>query len=314
MAGLLSGNPYYSGPSPLAAGVNAFTDNFMKGTEFFQKMDQEKLQQQMMQEKLAEYENEKKMRAEMAAYNQPRGLMGPALPVAPVQEPQMSMAPGSEAPWGVQSQQPQMSTPEPQAPPPQSEEEYLKGAYAIISKYNPEKALALREQLYAAKSKADVQAAILDFKIAAQDAKTDYANKILDMKNNMVQVQQDRAAETARHNAVIEALKASKGSGSGGEGKGTEFDRDYKDYSDWFNETTGNKASGYYQPGAQKMSRGQYREYKIRQESAAKSQGALQGLVGGAGIPAVQPSTTPAKAPGNQPKNLTWNPKTGRLE
>src|SRR5574340_1091866 len=29
MAGLLSGNPYYSGPSPLAAGVSAFGNDFL---------------------------------------------------------------------------------------------------------------------------------------------------------------------------------------------------------------------------------------------------------------------------------------------
>ena len=308
MTGLLSGNPYYSGPSAGAAGVNAFADNLMKGYQFFNDMDRQKqqaaMQQQLQQAKLNEYENEQKMRAEMAAYNQPRGLMAQASPAMPqLQEPgvmgQGAMGPAMPTP-GMGG----MGTPAIQADPsiqgipeaaaaPQSEEEYLKGAYAIISKYNPEKALMLREQLYAAKSKAEMNQALMEIRQSAQEAKNDYMNKVMDFKTSQLSQKEDSLKETSRHNMMVEALRA-RGGGEGG-GKTTEFDRDYADYLAWHKQNP--------TPGTKAFSRGEYRDYQTRQGAASKKAGEMEGLTQGI--------KSPSSGGGKQ---LNYNPKTGRME
>jgi hypothetical protein len=315
MAGLLQGNPYYSGPSPMAAGVNAFADNFMRGTEFFQKQDEAKLQQQMMQAKLNEYQNEQKMRDEMTAYQNsaPTGLM--ATPgAAPKQVPFAPQA----VPEELQGVQPgamvDIPGAAPQAAQPgRSEMENLQGMMAIVSKYNPEKGLALRSQLQSATSKAELNQALLDFKIAGQEAKNQYMNELMGLKAKMAEDAVARAKETERHNKeteLIAAVRASKG-GEGG-GKGTEFDRDYKDYSDWFDSTTGNKNSPSYNPGVQKFSRGAYREHKVRQEAGAKTQGQMEGIRSGMGGGNAQ--VPPPSPTSGGPKKMVWNPSKGRFE
>lgn len=326
MAGLLQGNPYYSGPSPLAAGVNAFADNFMKGTEFFQKMDNDKINNQILQAKLGEYQNEQKMRDELQAY-QAKGLMapagGPQQPMPKLNDFGGGMGagsmgapmaqPGMEMSMGVAPIQADPSIQGiPQAASPRSSElESLQGMMAIMSKYNPEKGLALRSQLATATNKAELAQALLDFKIAAQDAKNQYGQQLMELKMKMAEDREKKTEETIRHNTALETLKAIKGSGGGeGGGKSTEFDRDYKDYVDWFNQTTGNPQHPSYNPGVAKFSRGAYREYKVRQEAGAKTAGQLEGIRGSMGGPAPQKAASPSAGP----TKMVWNPAKGRFE
>jgi len=316
MAGLLQGNPFYAGPSPMAAGVNAFADNFMRGTEFFQKQDQEKIQKQMMQAKLNEYQNEQKMRDEMSAYQNsaPTGLMatpGAApkqVPFAPqaVPEELQGVQPGAMV--DIPGAAPQAATPG------RSELENLQGMMAIVSKYNPEKGMALRAQLQSATSKQELNQALLDFKIAGQEAKNQYMSELMGLKMKMADDAVARAKETERHNKeteTIAALRALKGGGEGG-GKGSEFDRDYKDYSDWFDSTTGNKNSPSHNPGVQKFSRGAYRAHKVREEAGAKTQGQMEGIRSGMGGGVTAPAA-PTK-PSAGPTKMVWNPSKGRFE
>ena len=306
MAGLLQGNPYYSGPSPMAAGVNAFADNFMRGTEFFQRQDEAKMQQQMMQAKLGEFQNEQKMRDEMAAY-QAQGLMAPApakqVPFAPqaVPEELQGVQPGAmvDIPAGPGGKR--------------SDAETMDGMLNIISKYNPEKGMQLKSQWQSATSRAELNQALLDFKYAAQDAKNQYSQQLMEMKGKALEDRENRTKETERHNLTLEAIRASKGSGGEGGGKGTEFDRDYKDYSDWFDSTTGNKNSPSYNPGASKFSRGAYREHKVRQEAGAKTAGQMEGIRSGMGGGVTPPPSAPTK-PSSGPTKMVWNPSKGRFE
>ena len=312
MAGLLQGNPYYSGPDAGAAGVNAFADNLMKSYGFFAGQDrenqQQKIQNQLAQIKINEAQNQEKMRQEIQAY-QAQGLMAPAGgPQQPM--PQLNdfgggmgagsmgqpMAqPGMGVPMTGPAMQadPSLAIPE-SAAPQRSELESLQGMMAIVSKYDPEKGMQLRAQLQSATSKQELNAALLDFKIAAQEAKQQYGQQIMDLKTKMADDAVSRAEEAGRHNLAIETLRAMKG--NGGEQKTTEFDRDYKDYSDWYDKSPS--------PNSRKFTRGEYRDYQMRMQAGAKTQGQMEGIRGSMGTP----------SPSTPSRNPQYNPKTGKIE
>ena len=309
--GLMSGNPYYYGPSGLAAGVGAFADNLLKAYGTFsgvnQKQQEIEMQKKLMQIKLDEEANKVKQREAMEAYE--KGL---AKPVQGLMAQTQTFTPPDEIPsewtWTPEARQVQPETVTAQVPTTYANQmeawkaegknpeiEYLRGAYSTIAKYDPEKALALREKLYSATTSAELREALIDIKKAQMEMTGKYQDAIIGVRKEGIEKDLKRLEETNRHNQVLEILRKTGGSGAGD--KTTEFDRDYQDYSEWFDASK--KSGAYKDPNARKLTRGEYRMYQERQKAAAKGAGTLEGFGGG--------GTTAA------PNTLKYDPRTGEL-
>lgn len=220
--GLMSGNPYYSGPSGLAAGVNALADNLMKAYGTFsgvnQKQQELEMQKKLMQIKLDEETNKVKAREAMAGYD--RGLMSPiSVPGKSVEfQPQavpeelQGVSPGAmiDIPSGQYTNQ--MDAWKAQGKNPEAE--YLKGAYSMLAKFYPEKALALREKLYSATNTTELREALLSFKKATAEAELGLKEQKLNLQKELLDWR-DKNSDANRQNAVLIAgMRAASRGGS----------------------------------------------------------------------------------------------------
>ena len=225
--GLMSGNPYYYGPSGLAAGVGAFADNLLKayGTlvGINQRQQEIEMQKKLMQIKLDEEANKVKQREAMEAYE--KGL---AKPVQGLMAQTQTFTPPDEIPsewtWTPEARQVQPETVISQVPTTYANQieawkaegknpeiEYLRGAYSTIAKYDPEKALALREKLYSATTNAELKEALLSLKRAAMDYEMGLKEKGLDFKNMEYNLKRDALNEAIRAHQANELIRATRG-------------------------------------------------------------------------------------------------------
>lgn len=227
--GLMSGNPYYYGPSGLAAGVGAFADNLLKayGTlvGINQRQQEIEMQKKLMQIKLDEEANKVKQREAMEAYE--KGL---AKPVQGLMAQTQTFTPPDEIPsewtWTPEARQVQPETVISQVPTTYAnqmeawkaegknpEAEYLKGAYSTIAKFDPEKALSLREKLYSATTNAELREAVLDIKKAQMEMTGKYQDAVIGVRKEGIEKDLKRLEEAIRHNQVLETLRKSGGGG-----------------------------------------------------------------------------------------------------
>lgn len=330
MAGLLQGNPFYSGPSPLAAGVESFGDNLMKSYGFFQGMDQKRqeaaMQQQIMQQRLSEMQNQQKMRDELGAINQPTGLMTPAgATMAP--PPQMApmgdlgqgaMGPAMPTPGMGMAPMPAMQADPRLAPAPQASSvtDTISRQLAIIAKYDPVRATELQMQFKNASDKNDVANFMADVKNTVAQNQAENMKVQEGLKKENLDLRERGLAEQERNNRAMEEYRKSKGSGGGGEGGGkkTEFDRDYEDYLGQV------KRDGLAAGVGRAFTRSEFRDYQMQTQAAAKYRGGTGSMAAAPALPSARPAAPAPKqtakpaAPSTGTKNLIYNSATGKME
>lgn len=144
-----------------------------------------------------------------------------------------------------------------------------------LAKGSPLEAAKLQVSMQNTEAKAEMQKYV-------NEARYDYLKDILSAKT-------DAAKELAkeRYNSALEIAKLKAGTaitinqsgidagkynraGKGG-GRGTESERLYGDYKDWFNETTGNPEHASYNPNIPMFTRPQYQDY-LANEKLKRSQ------------------------------------------
>lgn len=185
-------------------GANAFANNFMKtylGIQENQRANaakalQEQVAKAQMREILAQAQaredalrKQKDLQAEMAAYENERNQ-----PVTGLMSPLRQTVTGNLNTTGLSTlgnqellKQPIQTTYRNKAEADVAagknpESEYLKGALSIVAKYDPEKAIAIREKLHTAQTNSSLREALLALKKAKDDADIEAKKGILDLR------------------------------------------------------------------------------------------------------------------------------------
>lgn len=214
--GMLSGNPFYSGPSPMAAGVQSFSEGLMNAYGLFEKLRQrdEELAMQKQQQAIAQQVQEAKLR-EMAVEDQKRQafaelqtrLGNPVTGQSPLSHafgpggaaeewtpPQVqTQYPTQAAAWAAQGKNPEL--------------EYLREASGLMSRFEPEKALDLRARVLASQSNAENREAMLALKERLGEMGMNARQAEIDIKGKNADINLKRAEDIDRHQRMMEALR-----------------------------------------------------------------------------------------------------------
>lgn len=237
--GLINGGgfQYYGGPSPLAAGVDAFSDRFIKALLAMKesgRQDRDSQARQALQaEQLAAIQREAQKEAALqdeimnlrGAVNMPgllqSGIVNPQTPVmASPDFGQTQAAVGSSDP--VAMRQVAMGQTPPGISSGMLNDPTIEQKLAVLAKYDPQKALALEATRENSGDRLAMMEAIQKMKDAAKE-------KEWNMRERMLEEKLKNAIELKKTPSVT--VHVGNGSGkSGSAGKETEADKNYNSY------------------------------------------------------------------------------------